>query len=413
MSTEDLSAERAADDLHSAIMNIRAVIPGKLAINDHVVYRMGHRDARHAAAELVQARASSAAAVPARNREADRQRFPDPAFNRWLDERISDVGHTVWDQVGDVFAAWHGWWNREFYITPAPPQAARQGWMPIETAPKDGTRVLVWIADKSYTGHAFAKPWFYSTDGRFGGGAEGYNGDWNITHWMPLPLAPGAAPPQAVPATDAERLLDGLKFAREYARKLPANTGYLNAMNAIESAIHWLSAAPVAVDAAPELPLGAVAQVSAETMEQLRKKALRMLDYGKGRCVQIDANTLLDLLAALRAAGAGSREPQPRLTVRLCSFPESNGKRNWTALLVRTDAAWGGLIGSSGGITVARGELWNRVAYEAERAKFLIGERADEPWILDYGDDIETPDGWPGEKGPPAPRRGIAARGKA
>ena len=87
---------------------------------------------------------------------------------------------------------------------------------------------------------------------------------------------------------------------------------------------------------------------------------------------------------------------QPRLTVRLMSFPESNGKRNWTALLVRVDA-WDGLIGNCGGVTIARGELWNRVAYEAERTKLLIGERDTEPFILDYGDDITTPDQWAGE----------------
>ena len=87
---------------------------------------------------------------------------------------------------------------------------------------------------------------------------------------------------------------------------------------------------------------------------------------------------------------------QPKLTVRLTSFPESNGKRNWTALLVREEP-WDGLIGNCGGITIDRGELWNRVAYEAERARYLIGERDTEPHILDYGDDIETPDTWPGE----------------
>lgn len=53
-----------------------------------------------------------------RDREADRQRFTDPAFNRWLDEGISDAGHTVWDAVGDVQAAWNGWSNREFYTSP-------------------------------------------------------------------------------------------------------------------------------------------------------------------------------------------------------------------------------------------------------------------------------------------------------
>ena len=87
---------------------------------------------------------------------------------------------------------------------------------------------------------------------------------------------------------------------------------------------------------------------------------------------------------------------QPRLTVRLQSFPESNGKRNWTALLVRVDA-WHGLVGNCGGITIDRGEYWNRVAYEAERAKLLIGERDTEPDIMDYGDDIKTPDEWAGE----------------
>lgn len=87
---------------------------------------------------------------------------------------------------------------------------------------------------------------------------------------------------------------------------------------------------------------------------------------------------------------------QPRLKVRLQSFPESNGKRNWTAILGR-EGKWGGLVGSCGGITIERGELWNRVAYEAERARFLLGERDTEPFILDYGDDIETPEEWAGE----------------
>ena len=84
------------------------------------------------------------------------------------------------------------------------------------------------------------------------------------------------------------------------------------------------------------------------------------------------------------------------LTVRLTSFPESNGKRNWTAQFVRAKP-WKGLVGSAGGITIAHGELWNRVAYEAERARFLIGERDTEPHIRDYGTDIQTPEEWPGE----------------
>lgn len=50
-----------------------------------------------------------------RDREADRLRFPDPGFNKWLDEPITDAGHTVWDQLPDVCCAWHGWENRQYY----------------------------------------------------------------------------------------------------------------------------------------------------------------------------------------------------------------------------------------------------------------------------------------------------------
>ena len=100
--------------------------------------------------------------------------------------------------------------------------------------------------------------------------------------------------------------------------------------------------------------------------------------------------------AAAALAKFADDTTQPRLTVRLTSFPESNGKCNWTALLVRVNA-WGGLVGNCGGITVDRGEFWNRVAYKAERAKLLIGERDTEPNILDYSDDIRTPEEWGGE----------------
>lgn len=87
---------------------------------------------------------------------------------------------------------------------------------------------------------------------------------------------------------------------------------------------------------------------------------------------------------------------QPKLVVKLRSFPESNGKRNWTAMICR-EAPWHGLAGNCGGITVEQGEYWNRVAYYAERTCFLLGQRDTEPNIRDYGDDIQTPDEWKGE----------------
>jgi hypothetical protein len=50
-----------------------------------------------------------------KDREADRKRFSDEAFNRWLDESISDSGHTVYDLVENVCEAWHGWENSQYY----------------------------------------------------------------------------------------------------------------------------------------------------------------------------------------------------------------------------------------------------------------------------------------------------------
>ena len=66
-------------------------------------------------------------------------------------------------------------------------------------------------------------------------------------------------------------------------------------------------------------------------------------------------------------------------------------------MLMRVDR-WDGLASNCGGITIAHGEFWNRVAYEAERALFLIGGRDTEPCVLDYADDITTPEQWSGER---------------
>lgn len=64
-----------------------------------------------------------------RDREADRERFPDPEFNRWLDEGISDGGHTVWDALASVCDAWHGWENRQYYAAPTPPKSEPIAWL--------------------------------------------------------------------------------------------------------------------------------------------------------------------------------------------------------------------------------------------------------------------------------------------
>lgn len=86
---------------------------------------------------------------------------------------------------------------------------------------------------------------------------------------------------------------------------------------------------------------------------------------------------------ALEAAGCPVVVPgEPvALTVWYGAMPESNGKSNWTAILYRR----GGDIAD--GITIARSEYPDRVRYEADRMKYLIGESANEPFILDYDAD--------------------------
>lgn len=57
---------------------------------------------------------AQALSKPARDREADRQRFPDPLFNKWLDEGIAD-GYTAWDALSSTGDAKAGWDCRASY----------------------------------------------------------------------------------------------------------------------------------------------------------------------------------------------------------------------------------------------------------------------------------------------------------
>ena len=62
-------------------------------------------------------------------------------------------------------------------------------WQPIETAPRDGTRVILAALDEFYVRVAegyFDDEWFWSTDSYRELGREGIS----PTHWMPLPEPP-------------------------------------------------------------------------------------------------------------------------------------------------------------------------------------------------------------------------------
>ena len=82
----------------------------------------------------------------------------------------------------------------------APQPAVAAGWQSIETAPKDGSYLLLWeqYSDAPFVGYWSGGSWSVShehVDAE--GGWDGANVvdalSMPITHWMPLPPAPGPA----------------------------------------------------------------------------------------------------------------------------------------------------------------------------------------------------------------------------
>lgn len=80
---------------------------------------------------------------------------------------------------------------------------AERQWQPIETAPKDGTPVLLAVrnGDRRLVGEAWFNPFTETSDGPDGAwwwaneSSGEYHADaiymrWTITHWMPLPAPP-------------------------------------------------------------------------------------------------------------------------------------------------------------------------------------------------------------------------------
>lgn len=94
------------------------------------------------------------------------------------------------------------------------------------------------------------------------------------------------------------------------------------------------------------------------------------------------------------------------LTVWEGPMPESNGKSNFTAVLMRKGADL--LDGINGGFTIARSEYPGRVRYEADCVRHLVGELAKEPFILDYDSEQHS-----GYTAPEAPDWRAIAEGHA
>jgi hypothetical protein len=82
------------------------------------------------------------------------------------------------------------------------------GWLPIESAPRDGTEILVWTPDKSPADGAMVAFFVARSDGS-ATWTLGKRGDFwlNITqvltHWQPLPLPP-SHPSRSKPPNEQE-----------------------------------------------------------------------------------------------------------------------------------------------------------------------------------------------------------------
>lgn len=99
-----------------------------------------------------------------------------------------------------------------------------------------------------------------------------------------------------------------------------------------------------------------------------------------------DAQWILVGWNAYRAAMLqGKAEVQRQeLTVWYGDMPETNGMKNWTAIIHRKGECL------STGITIDRSEYPDRTRYKADRMRFLIGEITDNPDCLDYDADAHS-----------------------
>ncbi|WP_257803316.1 hypothetical protein [Burkholderia glumae] len=112
-----------------------------------------------------------------------------------------------------VQLAWFAW-NKALAASPAPAIPAVH-WQPIETAPKDGSMILMWVHANRHLIDEDGNPYeenFATVDfgewkefGEHGGAFIAYSGPHGdgadgITHWMPLPVDPTDDALKAAPA---------------------------------------------------------------------------------------------------------------------------------------------------------------------------------------------------------------------
>lgn len=93
-------------------------------------------------------------------------------------------------------------------------------------------------------------------------------------------------------------------------------------------------------------------------------------------------------------SGEARRLEDEKLTVWFGSMPESCGRENWTVMLRRKAAPKGADAHTKHllltGFTVCRSEYRDRMRYEADSLRFLLGEIDKAPHILDYDANLHS-----------------------
>jgi hypothetical protein len=126
-------------------------------------------------------------------------------------DRIADAVDI--DPLGGGITTWHRRFARAVLAAQPAPVPVPPGWMPIETAPKDGTEILLSNGQTVAEGHWLHQEAYIrehrDLDGRYIGQDESDGCDewmdWSggmlpePTHWMPLPPPPGIAASPEVP----------------------------------------------------------------------------------------------------------------------------------------------------------------------------------------------------------------------
>ena len=80
--------------------------------------------------------------------------------------------------------------------------------------------------------------------------------------------------------------------------------------------------------------------------------------------------------------------PPSKLKVWFGPLPESNGKTNWTAIFFQDK---GLPFDFANGFTLAQSEYKDRVRYDADCVRHIIGDLADQPDVLAYDSKLMEP----------------------